>query len=265
MACLHWLEAEIAPLRPRAIVALGATAARSLLGRAVGVTGERGPLVGARRRRPRAGVPASGGHPARRAVATVGTAGAVDRRPPHGQPAGVGRRRRRTGWPNCATPWRPRSSTRNRARGSRRSRLPGRRRQRDLGRRPRRTRISARRSRGASSHTSSTALQTTDNRRLANGRRTPHDRLEWLAETRDGRSAAGRRVRRRARRLPAPDARRLSRGPALMVALGLILPVWEASASLHLIKDVALPAGREDGAPEHLRARARGRLGEGRR
>jgi hypothetical protein len=31
----------------------------------------------------------------------------------------------------------------------------------------------------------------------------------------------------------------VSRAPALMVALGLILPVWEASASLHLIKDVA--------------------------
>ena len=38
MACLHWLEAEIAALRPRAIVALGATAARSLLGGDVSVT-----------------------------------------------------------------------------------------------------------------------------------------------------------------------------------------------------------------------------------
>ena len=37
LACLHWLEAEIDALRPRAIVALGATAARSLLGRAVGM------------------------------------------------------------------------------------------------------------------------------------------------------------------------------------------------------------------------------------
>jgi probable DNA metabolism protein len=36
-ACLHWLEAEIEALQPRAIVALGATAARSLLGRAVAV------------------------------------------------------------------------------------------------------------------------------------------------------------------------------------------------------------------------------------
>jgi DNA polymerase len=41
-ACLHWLEAEIALLKPAAIVALGATAARSLLGRAVAVTTERG-------------------------------------------------------------------------------------------------------------------------------------------------------------------------------------------------------------------------------
>lgn len=42
MACLHWLESEIASLRPRAIVALGATAARSLLGRAVSVTEHEG-------------------------------------------------------------------------------------------------------------------------------------------------------------------------------------------------------------------------------
>jgi uracil-DNA glycosylase family protein len=41
-ACLGWLEREIALVRPRAIVALGATAARSLLGRAVAVTRERG-------------------------------------------------------------------------------------------------------------------------------------------------------------------------------------------------------------------------------
>lgn len=38
MACLHWLEAEIDALRPRAIVALGATAVRSLLGAQVSVT-----------------------------------------------------------------------------------------------------------------------------------------------------------------------------------------------------------------------------------
>jgi DNA polymerase len=41
-ACLHWLEDEIALVRPRALVALGATAARSLLGRPVPVTAERG-------------------------------------------------------------------------------------------------------------------------------------------------------------------------------------------------------------------------------
>ena len=41
-ACLDWLEREIEVVRPRAIVALGATAARSLLGRDVAVTRERG-------------------------------------------------------------------------------------------------------------------------------------------------------------------------------------------------------------------------------
>ena len=41
-ACLHWLEGEIGALRPRAIVALGATAARSLLGGAVSVTAQDG-------------------------------------------------------------------------------------------------------------------------------------------------------------------------------------------------------------------------------
>jgi probable DNA metabolism protein len=41
-ACAHWLDEEIALVQPRALVALGATAARSLLGRAVAVTKERG-------------------------------------------------------------------------------------------------------------------------------------------------------------------------------------------------------------------------------
>lgn len=41
-ACLHWLEDEIALVQPRAIVALGATAARSLLGGAVPVLANRG-------------------------------------------------------------------------------------------------------------------------------------------------------------------------------------------------------------------------------
>lgn len=41
-ACLHWLEGEIDQVRPRAIIALGATAARALLGRPVAVMRERG-------------------------------------------------------------------------------------------------------------------------------------------------------------------------------------------------------------------------------
>jgi uracil-DNA glycosylase family 4 len=40
--CRWWLERERAIVRPAAIVALGATAARSLLGRAVGVRKSRG-------------------------------------------------------------------------------------------------------------------------------------------------------------------------------------------------------------------------------
>jgi DNA polymerase len=41
-ACLHWLEDKIALVQPKALVALGATAARSLLGRAVPVLANRG-------------------------------------------------------------------------------------------------------------------------------------------------------------------------------------------------------------------------------
>ena len=41
-ACLHWLESEIAQVKPRALLALGATAARSLMRRTVAVTRERG-------------------------------------------------------------------------------------------------------------------------------------------------------------------------------------------------------------------------------
>lgn len=41
-ACLHWLEDEIALVQPQALVALGSTAARSLLGHAVPVMAERG-------------------------------------------------------------------------------------------------------------------------------------------------------------------------------------------------------------------------------
>ncbi|MBV9891933.1 MAG: UdgX family uracil-DNA binding protein [Rhizobacter sp.] len=41
-ACLHWLESEIELVRPEALVALGATAARQLIGSAVPVMRERG-------------------------------------------------------------------------------------------------------------------------------------------------------------------------------------------------------------------------------
>jgi uracil-DNA glycosylase len=41
-ACLHWLEHEIALVGPEAVIALGATAARSLLGRTVGIAEQRG-------------------------------------------------------------------------------------------------------------------------------------------------------------------------------------------------------------------------------
>jgi DNA polymerase len=41
-ACRHWLEQEISMVQPRALVALGATAARSLLGRPMAVMAERG-------------------------------------------------------------------------------------------------------------------------------------------------------------------------------------------------------------------------------
>jgi DNA polymerase len=41
-ACHHWLDDEIAIVKPQALVALGATAAMSLIGRRVPVTAERG-------------------------------------------------------------------------------------------------------------------------------------------------------------------------------------------------------------------------------
>ncbi len=44
-ACLHWLESEIAIVKPDAAIALGATAARALLGRHVAVTHERGQWI----------------------------------------------------------------------------------------------------------------------------------------------------------------------------------------------------------------------------
>jgi DNA polymerase len=42
LACHHWLESEIAAVRPAGVVALGATAARALLGRPAHVLVERG-------------------------------------------------------------------------------------------------------------------------------------------------------------------------------------------------------------------------------
>jgi uracil-DNA glycosylase len=44
-ACFPWLEAEIAVVKPRAIVALGATAAQALFGRAFRVSKDRGRFV----------------------------------------------------------------------------------------------------------------------------------------------------------------------------------------------------------------------------
>jgi DNA polymerase len=45
LACAHWLQGEIDAVRPDGIVALGGTAARSLLGRPVKVLSERGRWV----------------------------------------------------------------------------------------------------------------------------------------------------------------------------------------------------------------------------
>lgn len=42
LACLHWLESEVEAVQPGAIVALGAVAARSLLGRSIPVAQRRG-------------------------------------------------------------------------------------------------------------------------------------------------------------------------------------------------------------------------------
>ena len=41
-ACHPWLDAEIAAVRPKVIVALGAVAARALLGRTIGIAASRG-------------------------------------------------------------------------------------------------------------------------------------------------------------------------------------------------------------------------------
>ena len=47
-ACLHWLESEVELVRPHALVALGATAARSLLGRPLSVMQLRGQWLDSR-------------------------------------------------------------------------------------------------------------------------------------------------------------------------------------------------------------------------
>jgi uracil-DNA glycosylase len=47
-ACFPWLEAEIAVVKPRIVVALGATAAQALFGKAFRVTRERGRLIPSR-------------------------------------------------------------------------------------------------------------------------------------------------------------------------------------------------------------------------
>jgi DNA polymerase len=47
-ACFPWLEAEIAAVKPRVIVALGATAAQALFGKAFRVTRDRGRLIQSR-------------------------------------------------------------------------------------------------------------------------------------------------------------------------------------------------------------------------
>ena len=59
-ACKPWLEAELACLKPEAVVCLGATAATSLLGNEVRVTRQRGQLLAAEDRTDRDGHRASG-------------------------------------------------------------------------------------------------------------------------------------------------------------------------------------------------------------
>jgi uracil-DNA glycosylase len=44
-ACRPWLDAEIAPIRPKVIVCLGATAAQALISRAFRVLNQRGQLM----------------------------------------------------------------------------------------------------------------------------------------------------------------------------------------------------------------------------
>ncbi len=66
-ACLPWLEAEIAAVRPEVIVCLGATAARTLVGPSFRVTRDHGRFVDSplARTSPQPSIPppSSGGHP----------------------------------------------------------------------------------------------------------------------------------------------------------------------------------------------------------
>jgi DNA polymerase len=48
MACKPWLEAELEAIRPKAIVLLGATAARSLLGSSIRITRDAGKILATR-------------------------------------------------------------------------------------------------------------------------------------------------------------------------------------------------------------------------
>jgi DNA polymerase len=47
-ACFPWLEAEIAALKPKVVMALGATAGQALFGKSFRVTRDRGRLIPAR-------------------------------------------------------------------------------------------------------------------------------------------------------------------------------------------------------------------------
>jgi uracil-DNA glycosylase len=71
-ACKPWLEAEIEVTRPRGLVALGATAARSVFGTAVRVTKDRGRLLES----PHAPIAAVTVHPS--AILRVGDSGERD-------------------------------------------------------------------------------------------------------------------------------------------------------------------------------------------
>ncbi|MFC8921069.1 UdgX family uracil-DNA binding protein [Cellulosimicrobium sp. NPDC057127] len=97
-ACLPWLEAEVATVRPRVVVALGATAARAVLGRPARVTAERGRVLDAEEAAssPFAGPPSGG------TGGTGGTSGTADVPSPlvvvTTHPSALLRLRDRSGW-----------------------------------------------------------------------------------------------------------------------------------------------------------------------